>query len=104
MLRRALTSLARGDEERRRPLRTGRITAPVAAALLMKDLDCAISVTALSQKAQCSGTGLIYLNVCDAIEHVCPAGIIALDLGGKATTRAICEAKGSANPPEGARA
>ena len=104
MLPQGLTTLARGDEERRRQRRTGWITAPVAAALFMKDLDFAIFVAALPQKAQCFGTGPIYLNVGDAIEHVCAAGIVAPDLGGKATTRAICEAVGSANPPEGARA
>ena len=70
----------------------------------MKDLDCAIFLAAHPQKAQCSGAGPIYLNVDDAIEHVCAAGVVTPDLGGKATTRAICEAMGSANPPEGARA
>jgi hypothetical protein len=55
----------------------------------MEGLDCTILVTALPQKAQCSGTGPICLNVGDAIEHVCAAGIATLDLGGKAATQEV---------------
>jgi MFS family permease len=59
----ALTSLARSDEEPLRQHRAAQITALVAAALFMENLDSTVIVTALPQMARSFGTDPVALNI-----------------------------------------
>src|ERR1700742_216093 len=63
LLPHASPSLARRDGEPFRPLRATQITALVAAALFMENLDSTIIVTALPQMARSFGTDPVGLNI-----------------------------------------
>jgi hypothetical protein len=98
----ALISFVRIDEEPLRQRRAMQITALVAAALFMENLDRTIIVTALPQVARSFDAGPVGLNI-GATAYTAPRGLTAVSQISSDTAAAtwlVCFCRGMAQPHE----